>query len=339
MRPCFGLANYLTAVVAGAALLAAPIAPAQTETPAGAGVIVRLDPRLDALVPAGAAIEKVVDGFVFLEGPVWLSGESRLLYSDLRGNAIYQWTAADGASDYAKPFFTGDGTGLRGVGPNGVALDAQGRLLVCVYGSRSVVRLEKDGSRTTLAERFEGKRLNSPNDLVVARDGTVYFTDPSFGLEGMDNSPLRELSFNGVYRLKPNGQLELLTREQERPNGLVLSPDESILYVANSGGAVTGWMAYDLAPSGLSNKRVFFDVTGVQGEGGADGMKVDLAGNVYATGPGGVFVIAPDGTHLGTIRPPEALTNVGWGDDGRTLYITGRTALYRVRLSARGATQ
>ena len=313
--------------------------PAQTETPAGAGVIVRLDPRLDALVPAGAAIEKVVDGFVFLEGPVWLSGESRLLYSDLRGNAIYQWTAADGASDYAKPFFTGDGTGLRGVGPNGVALDAQGRLLVCVYGSRSVVRLEKDGSRTTLADRFEGKRLNSPNDLVVARDGTVYFTDPSFGLEGMDNSPLRELSFNGVYRLKPNGQLELLTREQERPNGLVLSPDESILYVANSGGAVTGWMAYDLGPSGLSNKRVFFDVTGVQGEGGADGMKVDLAGNVYATGPGGVLVIAPDGTHLGTIRPPEALTNVGWGDDGRTLYITGRTALYRVRLSARGATQ
>jgi len=339
MRLCFGPVNYLTAVVAGAALLAAPTAPAQTETPAGAGVIVRLDPRFDALVPAGAAIEKVVEGFVFLEGPAWLSDESRLLYSDLRGNAIYQWTAADGVSDYAKPFFTGDGTGLRGVGPNGVALDAQGRLLVCVYGSRSVVRLEKDGSRTTLADRFEGKRLNSPNDLVVARDGTVYFTDPSFGLEGMDNSPLRELSFNGVYRLEPDGQLELLTREQERPNGLVLSPDESILYVANSGGAVTGWMAYDLGPSGLSNKRVFFDITGVEGLGGADGMKVDLAGNVYATGPGGVWIIAPDGTHLGTIRPDEALTNVGWGDDGRTLYITGRTALYRIRLSARGAVQ
>ena len=290
-------------------------------------------------MPANAAIEKVVDGFVFLEGPAWRSDESRLLYSDLRGNAIYQWTAADGASDYAQAVLHGRRYGLRGVGPNGVALDAQGRLLVCVYGSRSVVRLEKDGSRTTLADRFEGKRLNSPNDLVVARDGTVYFTDPSFGLEGMDNSPLRELSFNGVYRLAPNGKLELLTREQERPNGLVLSPDESILYVANSGGAVTGWMAYDLGPSGLSNKRVFFDVTGVQGEGGADGMKVDLAGNVYATGPGGVFVIAPDGTHLGTLRPPEALTNVGWGDDGRTLYITGRTTLYRVRLSARGAMQ
>jgi gluconolactonase len=240
--------------------------------------------------------------------------------------------------DHSKPFFAGDGAGLRGVGPNGIALDAEGRLLACVYGSRSVIRIEKDGTRTTLADRYQGKRLNSPNDLVVAGDGTVYFTDPSFGLEGTDNSPLREQTVNGVYRIRPNGEVTLLTGEQERPNGLVLSPDERTLYVANSGGAVTGWYAYDLGPAGLSNKRVFHDITGVQGEGGADGMKVDLDGNVYATGPGGVWVIAPDGTHLGTIRPPEALTNVGWGEDGRTMYITGRTALYRIRLSARGAT-
>jgi gluconolactonase len=201
------------------------------------------------------------------------------------------------------------------------------------------VRIEADGSRTTLADRYDGKRLNSPNDVVVAKDGTVYFTDPSFGLEGIDKSPLRELDFNGVYRLRPSGELEVLTRRQDRPNGLALSPDEKILYVANSGGApVTGWMAYDLGPGGLSNERVFFDITGVEGEGGADGMKVDLAGNVYATGPGGVWIFAPDGTHLGTIQPGEALTNVGWGDDGRTLYITGRMALYRIRLSARGAT-
>jgi gluconolactonase len=340
MRPSFGLRNALAVAAASVMFAAALPTVAQTETPAGAGVIIRHDPRFDALVPAGATIEKVQDGFVFLEGPVWRKSDSRLFYSDLRGNAIYQWTNAEGVSDVSKPFFTGDGTGLRGVGPNGIALDREGRLLACVYGSRSVIRLEKDGSRTTLAERFEGKRLNSPNDLVVARDGTVYFTDPSFGLEGTDNSPLRELTFNGVYRLRPNGQLDLLTRELERPNGLVLSPDESILYVANSGGgAVTGWMAYDLSAAGLSNKRVFFDVTGVQGEGGADGMKVDLAGNVYATGPGGVWIIAPDGTHLGTIRPAEALTNVGWGDDGRTLFITGRTALYRIRLSARGEIQ
>jgi gluconolactonase len=326
--------------MAGLMLAVVSVAAAQTETPAGAGVVIRHDPRFDSLVPAGATIEKVADGFVFLEGPVWRSSDARLFYSDLRGNAIYQWTAGEGVRDVAKPFFTGDGSGLRGVGPNGIALDGEGRLLACVYGSRSIIRIEKDGSRTTLADRFEGKRLNSPNDLVVARDGTVYFTDPSFGLEGTDNSPLRELAFDGVYRLRPSGELDLLTRELERPNGLVLSPDESILYVANSGGgAVTGWMAYDLSSAGVSNERVFFDVTGVQGEGGADGMKVDLAGNVYATGPGGVWVIAPDGTHLGTIRPPEALTNVGWGDDGRMLYITGRTALYRIRLSARGAIQ
>ncbi len=338
MRPCCGLTNALLGAFAVIELLSSAAASAQTETPAGAGVIIRLDKRLDALVPQGAAIEKVADGFVFLEGPVWRSADARLFYSDLRGNAIYQWTAAEGVRDVSKPFFTGEGTGLRGVGPNGIALDTEGRLLACVYGSRSVIRIENDGTRTTLADRFGGKRLNSPNDLVVARDGTVYFTDPSFGLEGMDASPLREQTVNGVYRLRPNGDLALLTGEQERPNGLVLSPDEATLYVANSGGAVTGWYAYDLTSAGLSNKRVFFDVTGVQGEGGADGMKVDLAGNVYATGPGGVFVIAPDGTHLGTIRPPEALTNVGWGEDGRTLYITGRTTLYRIRLSARGAT-
>lgn len=326
------------ALLSATTIFATLPAVAQTETPAGVGVVVRLDKRLDALVPAGATIEKVADGFVFLEGPVWRSSDSRLFYSDLRGNAIYQWTAADGVRDYSKPFFAGDGTGLRGVGPNGIALDSQGRLLACVYGSRSVIRIEKDGTRTTLAERYQGKRLNSPNDLVVARDGTVYFTDPSFGLEGTDNSPLREQTVNGVYRIRPNGEITLLTGEQERPNGLVFSPDERILYVANSGGAFTGWYAYDVGPAGLSNKRVFFDLAGMQGEGGADGMKVDLAGNVYATGPGGVLIIAPDGTHLGTIRPPEALTNVGWAEDGRTLYITGRTALYRIRLSARGAT-
>ena len=196
MRPCFGLRNALAAATVGLALVAASPAVAQTETPAGAGVIIRLDPRFDALVPAGATIEKVADGFVFLEGPVWRSADSRLFFSDLRGNAIYQWTAAEGVRDVAKPFFTGDGTGLRGVGPNGIALDAEGRLLACVYGSRSVIRLEKAGGNTALAHHFEGKRLNSPNDLVVARDGTIYFTDPSFGLEGMDNSPLRETRRN-----------------------------------------------------------------------------------------------------------------------------------------------
>src|SRR5262245_10266739 len=208
LRPGIALARACFATTAALAVLAAALASAQAETPAGVGVVVRIDKRLDALVPQGAAIEKVADGFVFLEGPVWRNADSRLFYSDLRGNAIYQWTAAEGVRDYSKPFFPGDGTGLRGVGPNGIALDAQGRLVACVYGSRSVVRIEKDGTRTTLADKFEGKRLNSPNDLVIARDGTVYFTDPSFGLENMDNSPLREQTFNGVYRVRANGQID-----------------------------------------------------------------------------------------------------------------------------------
>jgi len=332
MRHALGTLVSLLAV--GSAWLATPGA---AQDVADSGSILRLDARLDALVPAGAQIEKLADGFVFLEGPVWDRAATRLLYSDLRGNAIYQWTPAGGANDYLRPFFTGPGPGLRGVGPNGIALDAEGRLVVCVYGSRSLVRLETDGTRTVLAERYEGRRLNSPNDVVVGRDGAIYFTDPPFGLEGFDDSPLRELSINGVYRLWPGGELELLTSAQERPNGLALSPDESILYVANSGGALTGWMAYDLRPDGVTNPRVFHDIAGAEGPGGADGMKVDLAGNVFATGPGGVWILAPDGTHLGTIQPGEALTNVGWGDDGRSLYITGRTTLYRIRLSTQGA--
>ena len=325
------LAGALVALVAAAACGA----PDQAVGP-GAGVILRVDPRLDALVPADARIEKLADGFVFTEGPVWIRSESRLLFSDVRANTIYQWTEAEGASTFIDPVFEGDVTGRRSISSNGLTLDAEGRLIICEHGNRLISRLEADGTRTTLVDRYQGKRLNSPNDAVYSTDGWLYFTDPPYGLEGLEESPLRELDFNGIYRLAPDGELELLYADQTRPNGVALSPDETTLYVANSDANDKVWYAYDVGDDGLSNPRIFYDVNDQTATGAADGMTVDLAGNIFATGPGGVWIFAPDGTHLGSIQPDEVPANVGWGDDGRTLYMTAQTGLYRIRLTTEG---
>lgn len=303
----------------------------------GAGAILRVDPRLDALVPADARIEKLADGFVFTEGPVWIQSESRLLFSDVRANAIYQWTEAEGASAFIDPVFEGDVTGRRSVSSNGLTLDAEGRLIICEHGNRLISRLEADGTRTTLVDNYQGGRLNSPNDAVYSTDGWLYFTDPPYGLEGLEESPMRELDFNGIYRLSPDGELELLFADQTRPNGIALSPDERTLYVANSDADDKVWYAYDLGEDGLSNQRVFYDVNDQTAPGAADGMTVDLAGHIFATGPGGVWIFAPDGTHLGTIQLDEVVANAAWGDDGRTLYMTASTGLYRIRLTTEGA--
>ena len=303
----------------------------------GAGAILRVDPRLDALVPADARIEKLADGFVFTEGPVWIQSESRLLFSDGRDNAIYQWTEAEGASAFIDPVFEGDVTGRRSVSSNGLTLDAEGRLIICEHGNRLISRLEADGTRTTLVDNYQGGRLNSPNDAVYSTDGWLYFTDPPYGLEGLEESPMRELDFNGIYRLSPDGDLELLYADQTRPNGIALSPDERTLYVANSDADDKVWYAYDLGEDGLSNQRVFYDVNDQTAPGAADGMTVDLAGHIFATGPGGVWIFAPDGTHLGTIQLDEVVANAAWGDDGRTLYMTASTGLYRIRLTTEGA--
>lgn len=309
---------------------------AESAPDTGDGTILRLDPRFDALVPADARIEKLADGFMFTEGPVWIRSESRLLFSDVRSNAIYQWSEADGAGTFLEPVFEGDRTGLAMVSSNGLTRDAEGRLVICEHGNRVVSRLEADGTRTTLVDAYEGRRLNSPNDAVYGSDGSLYFTDPPYGLEGNEASPLRELDFNGIFRLSPDGELQLLAREQSRPNGIALSPDETTLYSANSDPEQKVWMAYDLGPDGAAHPRVFYDVNDQTAEGLPDGMKVDTAGNVFGTGPGGVWIISPDGTHLGSIMPDEVPANVGWGDDGHTLYMTARTGLYRIRLATSG---
>lgn len=308
-----------------------------TPVPAGAGSVLRLSPRFSSLVPPGAVIEKVADGFTFIEGPVWVGEEQHLLFSDVRGNAIYRYSDPDSAGYHIEEFFGGSTEGRRTWGPNGLTRDSMGRLVIADQGRRQITRIEPDGSYTALASEYDGMRLNSPNDVVYRDDGWLYFTDPPYGLEGLDDSPLKEIPFNGIYRLSPDGELELLHQEQGRPNGLAFSPDQSTLYVANSDAAEAVWMAYDVGPDGFTDPRVFFDATDWPGDGVPDGMKVDVAGNLFATGPAGVWVISPEGEHLGIIQPEELPANVGFAADGRTLYMTARTGLYRIRLSTEGA--
>ena len=311
----------------------------EAEADHGAGTVVKLDPALDAIVPADYKIEKLSGGFMFTEGPLWRTeGGPHLLFSDVRGNAIYKWDAGSGeVSDFRKPVFEGEYEEGRYIGSNGLTRDPQGRLIICEHGNRRVLRIEKDNSETVIAERYNGKRLNSPNDIVYKSDGWAYFTDPPYGLAGLDDDPAKELDFNGIYRLSPDGKLELLNDKQTRPNGLGFSPDEKTLYVANSDGALKVWMAYGVNDDGtLDEGRVFADATAETAEGLPDGLKLDKQGNLYLTGPGGVWIYNPEGKHLGSIQPEEVPANVAWGDDGKTLYMTARTGLYRIALNAEG---
>ena len=314
------------------------------------GTVARRSPALDALVPPDARIERIAGGFEFTEGPVWIN-EGYLLFSDIPNNAIMKWTPDGGVSVLMKP------SGYRGERPfagyepgsNGLTLDPQGRLTIAEHGGRRVTRLESDGSLTVLAEYYQGKRLNSPNDLVYGPGGSLYFTDPTYGLESQkDDDPRKELPFNGVYRIdraahRPAGappapeSLQLLIDDLTRPNGIVFSPDKRYLYVANSEPDKL-FLRYEVYSDGaVTNRTVFFDVNSSPETGCPDGMKVDQAGNLYATGPGGVWVFSPDGEHLGTLQPPEIPANCGWGDaDGRTLYMTARTGVYRIRVNVPG---
>jgi len=311
----------------------------EVETDPGAGTVLKLDAALDAIVPADYKIEKLSGGFMFTEGPLWRTGGGpHLLFSDVRGNAIYKWDAtSDAISNFRKPVFEGEYEEGRFVGSNGLTHDPEGRLVICEHGNRRVLRIEKDNSETVLADKYNGKRLNSPNDIVYKSDGWAYFTDPPYGFAGQDSDPAKELPFNGIFRLSPEGKVELLNDQQTRPNGIAFSPDEKTLYVANSDPEHKVWMAYGVKDDGtIDAGRVFADVTAETGKGLPDGLKLDKQGNLYLTGPGGVWVYAPDGTHLGTIQPEEVPANVGWGDDGKTLYMTARTGLYRITLTAEG---
>ncbi|MBL8174412.1 MAG: SMP-30/gluconolactonase/LRE family protein [Bryobacterales bacterium] len=295
----------------------------------------RMDPALDAILDVNSPIEKIAGGMGFIEGPVWIAKPGYLLFSDIPANAILKWTPGDAKpSVFRHPSgFDGTAANMANMGSNGLALDKQGRLIVCQHGNRRLVRIEKDGNVTVLADRFDGKRLNSPNDVAVRKDGAMYFTDPPYGLEGQDKSPQKEIPFNGVFLLK-DGKVSVQYKELTRPNGVALSPGEKKLYVANSDGARKIWMQFDVARDGsLSNGKLFADLTGRKEPGGPDGMKVDRKGNLFVTGPGGVWIFSPSGKALGRIKPAEVPANCGFGGkDGKTLFMTARTGLYSIKV-------
>jgi gluconolactonase len=301
--------------------------------------VVKKDPALDAILTPGTMIERLAAGFQFTEGPVWDREGGYLLFSDPNNNLIYRWSPDGEVSVYrSHSGYTGFNVGEYGQpGSNGLTLDREGRLTINEHGNRRVTRLEKNGVLTVLADRYQGKRLNSPNDLVYRSDGILYFTDPPFGLPKFFEDPGKELPFSGVFCLI-NGELKLVSSDLDGPNGLAFSPDEKFLYVDNWEIKRKIIMRYEVRPDGsLSNGKVFFDATAEPGEDAWDGMKVDQEGNLYLSGPGGLWIISAEGKHLGTIAGPEHPHNMAWGDeDGKTLYLCARTGLYRIRFKIAG---
>jgi len=335
------------------------------------GEIVRMDPRLDDLIPPDARIEVLASGFDWAEGPVWIDDDQggSLLFSDIPRNSVMQWREGIGVKLFLKPSgYTGATDYGNEPGSNGLLLNPQGRLVFCEHGDRRVSVLTKKGGKRTLVDNYRGKRLNSPNDGCFNSDGILYFTDPPYGLPNRYDDPRRELDFCGVYKLLPhrsskvdgfgipagdgtsrfiptNGSrttitLTLLTDEMTRPNGIAFSPDEKTLYVAQSDPQAALWKAFPVDEHGLlGESRIVYDATEYVDKlpGLPDGMKVDQHGNLFATGPGGCWIFTPDGTPLGRLDTGERTANCAWGNDGTTLYLTADMYLCRVKTSTKGA--
>jgi len=304
--------------------------------------VVSLDPRFDQLVPKDAQLERIADGFTWVEGPVWHGQGGYLLFSDIPANTVYQWKPGEGT----KVFLTNSGySGAAAFagkepGSNGLALDAEGRLVLCRHGDRQIGRLEADGRIVVIADRYDGHRLNSPNDLVFKSNGDLYFTDPPFGLPGVFDDA-GKAPVQGVYRLAKDGTITRVIADIKAPNGIAFSPDEKTLYISDVDPARAAWLAYDVQPDGtVANGHVLFDATRWRQDPffGPDGFKLDRHGNLFGARPGGISVMAADGTLLGTVETGRPMSNVAWGEDGRTLFITGGDSVYRLRLTTSGAT-
>ena len=327
----------MAATISGAAAAGQP-APDKYPT---VGSIVVLDPQLKQILSPAARIEQLAEGMQWGEGPVWIRQGGYLLFSDVPRDTVYKWKEGAGLTVHLKPEdFTKALHNAGRSGPNGLLLDSQRRLVVCLEGDRQLARLEADGSFTSIAGYYKDRRLNSPNDAVYRRNGDLYFTDPPYGLEKKNEDPRKELVQNGVYRVTRGGEIQLLVKDLTFPNGIAFSPDEKTLYVAVSDPARPVIMAYEVKTDGtVANDREFFNATELakSGPGLPDGLKVDNKGNVFATGPGGVLVLSPKGKHLGTLVTGQATANCAWGDDGSVLYLTSGKTLSRVKTLSRGA--
>jgi gluconolactonase len=311
----------------------------------------RLDPAADRIIPQGAKLERIATGFTWVEGPVWDAGS--LFFADIPSNSIRRWTPGKGVSIFLQPSgYKGSDAYGKEPGTNGMTLDARGRLTVAGHAQRDVFRFESldpHGAITILADTYQGKRLNSPNDLVYRSNGDLYFTDPPYGLRTQkDSDPEKQLQANGVYRIPhalehkagappAHAELQLLITDLPRPNGIAFSPDEKFLYVNNSEPKKI-WMRYRMKPDGtLADAKLLYDATSDPRVGGPDGMKVDMEGNIYSAGPGGVWIFSPEGKPLATIVMPERVANVAWaGPDRKMLYICASTSVYRVHLNITG---
>ncbi|MFC2124266.1 SMP-30/gluconolactonase/LRE family protein [Bacteroidota bacterium] len=307
-----------------------------------AGSIERLDEEINRIIPDDAVIEVLAEGFEWSEGPVWIENGNYLLFSDIPPNKVFKWKEGEGISEYLYPSGFSGPSGREGEpGSNGLLLDQQGRLILCQHGDRRLAYMDAplDAPKPvyhTVADQYDGKRLNSPNDAVVKSNGDIYFTDPPYGLEGNEDDPAKELDFQGVFRWSSNGEVTLLNDMHSRPNGIAFSPDEKTLYVANSDPENAVWMVYDVTDIGLiENARVFYDVTDLVGKekGLPDGMKVNKEGYLFATGPGGVLVFSPDARHLGTIKTGQATANCAFNSDESMLYVTADMYLMRIGLN------
>lgn len=308
------------------------------------GSIERLDPAFDKLVPRDAVIEVLGEGFDWSEGCCWLKDKGFLVFSDIPPNKIMKWDPQGGISVFMERVgYTGKAPFVSPTpepGTNGLTTDSQGRLVCCCHGDRAIKRIEKDGTITVLADRYDGKRLNSPNDLVYKSNGDLYFTDPPYGLPLREKDPGRELDWFGVYRLGTDGQVTLLTKDMTRPNGIGFSPDEKTLYVAQSEAKAAIVRAFAVNPDGtLGQSRVLYDATPWVKEGrpgATDGLAIDKQGHIWATAPGGVYCLTPAGKVLGRINTGQRTANCKFGDDGKTLFICADMFVCRVRTHVLG---